>query len=295
MLLTTFPAEYDKDISTRIFDGLGDGSNMPWRQYFNVESTPGQYTINTTGYSGFGTMGNWYDGEPLPMDEAVHMFDNVLTMAFFGLGFKVSRNHVRYGQLRLIQRWADSLPRSLTQKYNTDHASVLNNAFSTTYTSLGSIALISASHTTAGSSTRSNINASAALTPANLEVLITQGYNRTNYRGLADPITYNKIITGPSLRRTVAKILGSDGEMGTTDNDLNTQKGMFSHVLDPFITSTTAYFLQGPTHGLLSAHGLTPTPKRFIEEPTESLIHGLAADYTYGVEFWEGISGSQGA
>lgn len=294
MLLTQFPAEYDADIQTRIFDGL---SQVPaiWREYFNVAATD-KYIENTTGYSGFTAAPQWKDGSDLPMDEAVHVFDSALTQVFYGLGFKVSPKHVKYGQLRLIQRWADSLARSLAQTYGSTHALILNNAFTTTYTSLASVALCSASHTTAGSATRSNINASAALTPANLEVLITQGLNMVNYRGLNDPVYYNKLIIPPALRRTAVKILQSDKESGINDNDINTQKGMMSIVVEPFLTSsTTAYFVQAPTHGLISLHGQAPTPINYKEESSQSLIHGISADWVAGVEFFEGIAGSQGA
>lgn len=295
MVLTQFPEEYDLDIQTRIFDGLGTTPQM-WRDYFNVSETS-KYTENTTGYSGFGQMGNWQDGQDLPIDEAVSIFDSTLTQAFYGMGFKVSRKHVKYGQLRLIQRWADALARSLAQKYGAMHAAVLGNGFTTTYASLGSVALYSASHTSAGGVSRSNLNASAALTPANLEVLIVQGLNTLNYRGLNDPVYYTKLVIPPALRRTAMKILQSDGESGTANNDINTQKGMMSIVVEPFLTgySTTAYHLQAPTHGLISLHGQPPQPVKYVEPSSESLVHGLSADFVCGVEFWEGMAGSQGA
>lgn len=295
MLLTQFPEEYDRDIQVRIFDGLSD-TPAAWREYFNVSATS-NYTENTTGYTGFGQFGEWKDGTDLPLDEAVSMFDNTITQTFYGGGFKISRKHVKYGQLRLIQGWADRLPRALAQKYAAVHATVLGNAFTTTYTSLGTVALISASHTATGGATRSNINASAALTPANLEVLIVQGLNNVNYRGLNDPISFTKLIIPPALRRTATKILQSEGEQGTANNDINTQRGMLRIVIEPMLTaySTTAYYLQGETHGLLSLHGQAPTAIRYIEDSSQSLVHGLEADFGVGVEFWEGVAGSQGA
>lgn len=295
MTLQQFPEEYNERITVRVFDGL---NNVPqiWREYFNISPTE-KYQELTTGYSGFGEMGQWQDGTDLPVDEAVSIFDNTLTQVYYGMGFKVTRKHVKYGQLRLIQRWADSLSKSVAQKYASIHAAILGNAFTTTYASLGSVALISASHTSSGGSSRSNILASSALTPANLETLLVQGLNTVNYRGLNDPIYFMKLIIPPALRRTAVKLMGSENEMSTANNDVNTQRGMYRIVVDPLLTdySTTAWYLQGETHGLLSLHGQPPTPKKYVEESSESLVHGVSADFVAGVEFWEGICGSQGA
>lgn len=295
MNLVQWPDVYDARITVRIVDRLGDMAGA-WREYFNVESTS-DYQTRTAGFSGFGRMGQWKDDEALPLDEPSDIFDNTVTQTFYGMGFAVSRKMVKYGSQRLVERWADALVDSLEDLYAYQHATILNNAFTTTYASLGSVALISASHTSEGGATRSNINASAALTPANLEVLIVQGLNMTDYRGKRAMIRYNKLIAPPALRRIGTKILQSNGEQGTTDNDINTQKGMMRLIIDPYLTdgSTTAYFLQSDRHGLLSAHGQGPTPKRYEAPDSERLIHGLSADFGTGVEFWEGIAGSQGA
>jgi hypothetical protein len=173
---------------------------------------------------------------------------------------------------------------------------VLNDAFTTTYDSLGSVALISASHGSSGSATRSNIVASTALSVSSLETLIVQGQNHTNYRGLNDPIVFTKLITVPSLRRTAVKILQSELESGTTDNDINTQRGMMRLLIEPMAgDSTTHWFLQGDEHGLESLHGMTPEEESFVEDSTKSVVHTIEAHFTVGIEHWEGFAGSQGA
>lgn len=296
IFLKDFPEAYDLDIETKIFDGLGS-TPAPWREYFNV-STGARYVENTTGYSGLGQMGEWKDGQPLPIDEPVSIFDNTITQTFYGMGLKIGRKFRQYNlNPRLGLQWAGALGRSLASKYAVVHAAVLGNAFTTTYSSLGSVALISASHTSSGGATRSNINSSAALTPANLEVLIVQGLNQTNYRGLADPQLYTKLIIPPALRRTAVKILESEGEMNTANNDVNTQRGMLRVIIDPFLTSysTTAYYVQGETHGLQSMHGQLPEVLQYDEQATQAAVFGLSADFGVGVEFWEGTAGSQGA
>lgn len=293
LLLSAFPDEYNKDIECRVMNGVSK-LEMLWKLYFNVEKSD-SLTIKTAGFSGFAQAPEWKDGKNLPMDEPVDMFDMTLTMLFYGMGFKVSRKHLKYGLLRIIQRWADSLPRSVEQTYGITHANVLNNSFSTTYTQFASQTLCSNSHTTAGSGTRDNLGATAAMTPATIEALMVLGSSWVNYRGLNDPIRFKKLITCPSMRRTAVKLLQSEGEMSTTDNDINTHKGMFGLVIEPLLSSTTAYWLQSDRHFLYSYHGLTPSPLRYLEDSSQSLVHGIEFDFVVGPEQPDGIVGSPGA
>lgn len=294
--LIQWPDEYDANITTQIVDGIGE---MPaeWRDYFNVDPTS-KYVDQTAGYSGFGRMGEWKDDEELPLDDPSDIYDNSITQSFYGMGFAVSRKALQYGiGQRKVSRWAEALVLALADLYGYKHADILNGAFTDTWASLGNVALISASHTSEGGQTRSNINASSALTPANLEVLIVQGLNMTDYRGKRARMMYDKLIIPPALRRTAVKILQSSNESGTADNDVNTQRGMMRLIVDPFLTdgSTTAYFLQSARHGLISLHGQSPMPVRYVTESSQRLVHGLSADFATGVEFWEGVAGSQGA
>jgi hypothetical protein len=294
MVLTQFPEEYDADITTRVMDGIGNAP-AEWRMYFNVE-TDKRAVIKLTNYSGFGQVPQWYDGEALPLDEALSIGDQTLTMLFYGLGFVVTRKHVDYGELRIINGWADSLARSVAQTYGVTHANVLNNAFTTTYSHFGSKTLCSTTHTTSGAGTRSNrLSTDAALTPANAETLYVQGLNWVNYRGLNDPFYANRIIVPPALRRQAVKITQSEGEPSTTDNDINTQRGLWSIVVDPHLTSSTAWWLQAPGHGLQSIHGMTPTPINYTVDGERSLIHGSEFDFVTGVAYPDGVLGTSGA
>jgi hypothetical protein len=296
MMITAFPEEYDKSIQDRVFLGIETYFAMAaWRQYFNY-SEEKSLVLKTTGYSGFDSVPQWPDGVDIPVDEAMKLWDMTITMLFYGLGFKVTRKHLEYGQLRIIQSWADSLALSVEQTYGTIHVATLDAAFTTNIAALGGVPLISASHPTAGSGTRSNLLAPAALTPANLDTLRLRAAKWVNYRGIATPIdvTGAKIIYPSNLHRTVTKILESQGEPFTTDNDINVQRGKYVSVEEPRLTSTTAYFLQCRKHGLLSNHGKLPKMIRY-EENNGSLVHGVEFDCVTGVEFADGMFGCAGA
>lgn len=298
MLLTAYPQEYDKDIQSRVFAGITEGlERAAWMKYFNI-SNQQSYTLNTTGFSGFDSVPQWRDGAELPLDEAERIWNMTLTMLFYGMGFKVTRKHQEYGQARVIQGWADSLAMSVEHTYGTLHVAMLDGAFTTNIASLGTVPLIATTHPTAGVTTRSNLAPAAALTSANLDVVRQRAANWINYRGINTPVQLrgngSKLIVPTELIRTAEKIVGSVAEPFTTDNDKNTFAGAFEIVEEVRLTSPTAYFLQGPRHGMLSNHGLSPRPIRYMEN-SGNLVHGVEFDMVTGVEYADGMFGSAGA
>jgi hypothetical protein len=294
MVLTAFPAEYDASITTKVADGIA-AAPMTFLEYCNV-SDDARAVIKLTNYSGFGDVPQWKDGESLPLDEALKIGDQTLTMLFYGMGFVVTRQHVRYGEMRTINGWANSLARSAVQTMGVAGANLLNNAFTTTHSHFGTKTLCSTTHTTAGAGTRSNRGAGAALTPANWETLAIQGLNWVNYRGLNDAFEVNRMVVPPALRRIAKKILGSDGEPSTTDNDLNTHKGSCALTIEPKLSSTTAYFgLEAGVAELEFIFGQRPTPIRYTTDGEQSLVHGLAFDFVTGIGKPDGVIGDAGA
>jgi hypothetical protein len=294
MILGAFPAEYDADITTRVMNGISSAP-APWREYCNVD-TEEKASISLTNYSGFGQVPQWKDGESLPLDEALKIGDQVLTMVYYGLGFKVTRKHVRYGEARTIRSWADSLSRSVSQTYGVTHANLLNNAFTTTHSHFGTKTLCSATHTTAGVGTRANRpSTDTALTPANVEAMIVLALNWVNYRGLNDPFYPTKLVVPPALRRIARKITQSEHEPSTMDNDINVHKGLLQDLVDPFLTSTTAHFLVAAGSGLQSIHGMLPEDITYTQDGERSLVKGVEFDFVTGVAYPDGVVGTSGA
>jgi hypothetical protein len=91
------------------------------------------------------------------------------------------------------------------------------------------------------------------------------------------------------------KIANSTNEPSTTDNDINIFKGQFDVVVDNNLSSTTAWFLQGERHGLLSAHGETPQLFDYTEDSTQSKVKAIGFDFVVGPEYPDGMAGTSGA
>lgn len=296
MNLTAFPAEYDASIVTKIAESLTEAP-MTFLEYCDVQDDP-RATIKYTNYSGLGAIGQWLDTEPLPIDSPVKIGDQTLTMVFYGMGFMVSRKHVQYGELRLVQGWARSLGRGAAQTQGVAGANLLNNAFTTTHSHFGTKTLCSTTHTTIGSATRANRPASdVALTPASWEALCLLGLNWVNYRGLNEAFYVNRMIVPPALRRVAKQILGSTLEPGTADNDTNTHMGMAALTVEPKLTSTTAFFgMEDGNHEVQFIFGQRPEPVGpYTTDGEQSLVHGISFDFVTGIGKPDGVVGSSGA
>ncbi|MCP4549531.1 MAG: hypothetical protein GY835_24000 [bacterium] len=291
--LTAFPKEYDANVVERIKDGL-ETATLRYPSYCNVTTDP-RYVVEFSNDSGFGQASQWLDGEPLPLDTALNIGSESRTQVCYGIGFGITRNHVKYGQMRKINRWIASLGLSVAQTYNVVCATLLNNAFSDTSSHFGSKTLCSTTHTTAGASTRSNrLATDAALTPANCDALRQKGWGWINYRGLNTPLDYSKLIVPKELKRIAEKICDGDKEPSTTDNDVNTNRDL-SYVMIPELTSTTAWFLQAAVHGVEIINGMLPSQIRYIDEPSQSVVHGVGFDFVTGLDSPDGTAGTSGA
>lgn len=294
MTLGAFPAEYDASITTRIAEEFA-ADPMTFLQYCAVDDDP-RAVIKYTNYSGFADVPQWKDGEPIPVDEALKIGDQTLTMLFYGMGFPVTRQHVRYGELRLINQWASSLGRSAAQTMGVAGATLLNSAFSTTHTHFGTKTLCSTTHTTAGAGTRANRpTTDTALTPSTWEALCVLAMNWVNYRGLNDPWTPDLMIVPPALRSIGAKILGSTLEPSNTDNDMNVHKGMAQLVVEPRLSSTTAHF--GMARGraeLQFIYGQRPRMISYMTPGEESIVKGIAFDFVTGIGKPDFVVGTDG-
>ena len=117
----------------------------------------------------------------------------------------------------------------------------------------------------------------AALSSTTLGALRLLAANWTNYRGINTPIdlTGAKLIFPSDLHTTVMRLLSSELAPGTGNNDTNEVRlAQYTPVEEPRLTSTTAYFIPGRRHGLLSNPGLFPRPIRYVEN-NGSLVHGV--------------------
>lgn len=159
-------------------------------------------------------------------------------------GFQITRKMRDDMQYDGIFASASEMATSFARKRRKDAASVLNNGASSSYLGFDGKALFASDHprSRTDSTSVSNLN-TLALTSANLEtaVLAMQGFKDD----LGEEITIipDTLIVGRSLRKTALEITGSPQVPENANNAINVQAGNWNVIVDPYLTSTTAWWI----------------------------------------------------
>jgi len=293
--LLSFPNQYNLNILQHMVERFGSrAAQLVHSQYYSERPTD-QYVWTNDKTSGFGALDVVGDGEAIPMDTPAAMGTYSMTQVRYARGFKEGPMIRKFGRVDVLIGWADALIDSAISTLRTKHASVLNNAFSTSYTYRESgVALCSASHTTAGG-TRTNLAASAALTFSTYDTLRQVAGSHTDYRGKLSPLNMDQLIVPDELAVVGAQIVGSPQQPFTTDNQINPFLGK-GLIVEPYLTSATAYFgRDSMSTNLLSLTSQTFAIRGYYEDATESNVVYGTMIFAYGVDDWPGIVGSAGA
>jgi phage major head subunit gpT-like protein len=141
---------------------------------------------------------------------------------------------------------AAQLGDSAALKRERDAASVFNNYSSASHTGGDAVALGSNSHPQSpgkASATQDNLFASTALSATNVETVRLAMMAFTDDVGELCGIIPDLLVVPPALENTAKNICGADGELDSADNNLNPQKGRFSYVMWPYLSSATTWFM----------------------------------------------------
>lgn len=201
-----------------------------------------------TKLSGFGSAPVKDEGDGIVYDTAQEAFTSRYTHETIALGFALTEEAVEDNLYdKLATRYTKALSRAMAYTKQVKAAGVLNNGFS----ALGGdgVALFSASHPLVGGGVNSNIApVGVDLNETSLEAAVIQIAAWTDERGLLIAAKPRKLILPPSLMFVAKRLLGSDGRVGTADNDLNALKEMGSipegYTINHFLTDPNAWFLK---------------------------------------------------
>ena len=202
---------------------------------------------------------------------------------------------------RLGSRYTKALARSMANTKQIKAASVLNNAFSSSFTGGDGVALVSNSHPLGGGGTASNRpTAYADLNETSLEDALINISTLVDDRNLTIALQGRKLIVPPALQFVADRLLQTPGRVGTSDNDINAIKNMGmvpeGYVVNNYLTDTDAWFLK------------TDCPdgfKHFERSPMQTSLEGdfdtgnmrykARERYSFGYSNWRAVFASQGA
>jgi len=251
---------------------------------------------------GFGNASVKGEGNAVEYDNATEGFTARYAHETVALAFSLTEEAVEDNLYdRLGSRYTKALARSMANTKQIKAASVLNNAFSSSFTGGDGVALVSNSHPLGGGGTASNRpTAYADLNETSLEDALINISTLVDDRNLTIALQGRKLIVPPALQFVADRLLQSPGRVGTSDNDINAIKNMGmvpeGYVVNNYLTDTDAWFLK------------TDCPdgfKHFERSPMQTSLEGdfdtgnmrykARERYSFGYSNWRAVFASQGA
>lgn len=250
--------------------------------------------------SGLGTMPTKAERQPFSLDDIILGGTKTYTAAPYGLAVEISYEAWRdelYGVLREMVR---CLARAGRDREEVSGHSVLNNAFSTSYTGFtASESLCSTAHTGLDQNSRANRpSPDIGLSITYYQNALTRFENMTDERNLHRLMKPSMALLGPSNKFTAREIFGSGGKPFTSDNEINALiEDDLYYMVDHYLTTSTYHFLltSKANHDLHMRFRDRPMFDMFDNPFTKDAVataYQRHTDSTYGS--WRGIDGSTG-
>jgi S-adenosylmethionine/arginine decarboxylase-like enzyme len=180
------------------------------------------------GLSSFGLASVKSEGGPITYDTERQGFTTRYNHVVYALGFIITREIYEDDQYDQVgKKKANALARSMKQTKEIVAANIFNRATTSGYTGGDGVVLLSASHPNVAGGTWSNMPSTAAdLSEASLEQAVIDIAAFRDDRGLLIAAKPKKLVIAPANMFEAKRILGSDGRVGTDNNDLNAIKTM---------------------------------------------------------------------
>jgi hypothetical protein len=252
--------------------------------------------------SGFGQAPVKGEGSAISYDTAGEAFTARYTHETIALAFAITEEAVEDNLYdKLSARYTRALARSMANTKQVKAASVLNNAFSSSYKGGDGVSLVNSAHPTTGGGNLSNTLATQAdLNETSLEQALIDIAAFIDERGLKIATRGMKLIIPPALQFTAERILKSEQRVSTADNDINAIKtGGYlpqGFAVNHFLTDPDAWFVKTD-----APNGL----KHFVRSPLKTAMEGdfetgnvrykARERYSFGWSDPRAIYGSQGA
>ena len=271
-----------------------------WDQLFEKNTSRKAYEEDV-GLSSFGLAVIKGEGAPIQYDTERQGFTTRYSHVVYALGFIVTREIFEDDQYDVVgQKKAKALARSMRQTKEIIGANVYNRAFNTSYTGGDGKALLVSDHANVTGGTWSNVLATAAdLSEAALEQAAIDIYAFRDDRGLLIAAKPKCLIIPSASQFEAKRILGSDGRVGTDNNDLNAIKtmGIIPEVkVNHYLTDSDAWFIRTDVQDSMKYFERRGDAFEMDNDfDTENAKFKATARYSFGWTDPRGLYGSAGA
>lgn len=179
--------------------------------------------------AGFGAAPVKDEGDGVSYDTGQEAWTARYTHETVALAFSITEEAIEDNLYdSLSARYTKALARAMAYTKQVKSVYPLNNGFSGgAFTSGDGVTLFNSAHPLISGGTNSNVPPTMTdMNETSLEAAIVQMAAWTDERGLLIAAKPRKLIVPPGLMFTAKRLLGTEGRVGTTDNDLNAIKAM---------------------------------------------------------------------
>lgn len=216
----------------------------------------------------------------------------------FAKGIQIKRSSAEDDLYGIISGEGGKKTRALAQgakrRVEVDSANILNNAF--TSNGYDGVSLFSASHPLLGNAggTQGNL-ASGALTDANLKSALILMRKQVDESGDKIEAMADRLIVPPDLEYTAITLTQSSQTAGTANNDINAIRGKLGVVVNDYLSSSTAWFLQDSSFENLIFFWRVK-PQFFAEDDNDHFLLKYTGRMRFSVGYsdYRGLVGSTG-
>lgn len=219
-----------------------------WTEFFTKYTSKRNWEEDV-GMSTFGLLSLKNEGSPIVYDTMKMGYTSRYVHAVVAGGFMITREAVEDNLYATVaDKKAKALSKAEHQTRETICANILNRAFNSSYTGGDGTQLVNTAHPNVAGGTWSNqLSTAANLSEAALEDMAINIWAFTDDRGLKAALKPRKIIVPTALAFEAARVLNTEGRVGTDMNDKNQLKalGIFpeGYFVSHYLTSTTAFYI----------------------------------------------------
>ena len=251
--------------------------------------------------AGFSTAPVKAEGAAITFDDAQETYTARYTHETIALAFSITEEAVEDNLYdRLAARYTRALARSMSQTKQVKAASILNNAFSTSFPVGDGAALCSSAHPAISGNQRNQLSTAADLNETSLEQMVIDIAGLTDERGLKIAVRGMKLMIPKELQFVAERVLNSNLRPGTADNDVNAMKSMGmlpdGAVVNHFLTDTDPYFIKTDAPNGFKLFQRTPLRTAMEGDfDTGNMRYKARERYSFGVSDWRCVFGTAGA
>lgn len=215
-----------------------------WREIYEVEKSSKNYEEDTK-LTGFGLAPEKTEGGSVSYDTETQGYTKRYRHTVYGLGYVVTQEEMEDNLYEIVsRRRIKRLAFSMRQTKEIVGANVLNRAFNSSYTGGDGKELLATDHPSLAGNFQNELTTAADLSEAALEDMVILIGQAKNERGLSIALRPKKLIIPINLMFEAKRILKSELQSGTANNDINALKGMFDYSVNHYLTDTDAWFIK---------------------------------------------------